>query len=587
LENFKKRRRKMRENKLNDANESLTDNTPKSSRRKFIGHLTKAGIAAAAVGAIGVKPFVGGKSSEAAAQTLFPPGSGPGTARAIASSEYRIATAVYDFQHTSFAPRPNNGDEALYAPRYFASFSKGMPHQSNGEVVPSAYQALIAAVNSGNPALFNAIPRGGTAKFTSPQAGLAFDLEGKDASSFTQPPAPAFASREIAAEIAENYWMALLRDVPFNDYGSNQIAVDAANDLNQFGADFKGPKTSGLVTPDNLFRGLTPGDQIGPWMSQFWFLPCNFGANNINQKTRTLLGVGNGGQDYMTDYNTWLAVQNGVAQGPQTFDPVPCYMRNGRDMSQWVHIDVLFQGYFQALLVLFGIGAPFDAGNPYSSPNPSSVNQAGFATFGGPHIATLLCEVSTRALKAVWNQKWLVHRRLRPEVFAERCDRASRGIINYPVHPDILTSLNSSSRLGQYLNTANKLLPMAFPEGSPLHPAYGAGHATVAGACTTILKAWFDESFVIPNPVVTDSTGQNLTSYIGAPLTVGNELNKIAANVANSRNIAGVHWRSDSTQSILLGERVALSVLRDQKASYNEVFSGFSLTKFDGTTVTV
>ena len=78
----------------------------------------------------------------------------------------------------------------------------------------------------------------------------------------------------------------------------------------------------------------------------------------------------------------------------------------------------------------------------------------------------------------------------------------------YPVHPDILTSLNSATRLGQYFNTANKLLPMAFPEGSPTHPAYGAGHATVAGACTTILKAWFDESFVIPNPVVTDATGR-------------------------------------------------------------------------------
>lgn len=37
-------------------------------------------------------------------------------------------------------------------------------------------------------------------------------------------------------------------------------------------------------------------------------------------------------------------------------------------------------------------------------------------------------------------------------------------------------------------------LPMAFPEGSPTHPSYGSGHATVAGACTTILKAFFDES---------------------------------------------------------------------------------------------
>ena len=32
---------------------------------------------------------------------------------------------------------------------------------------------------------------------------------------------------------------------------------------------------------------------------------------------------------------------------------------------------------------------------------------------------------------------------------------------------------------------------MAFTAGSPAHPAYGAGHASVAGICTTVLKAFF------------------------------------------------------------------------------------------------
>jgi hypothetical protein len=30
-----------------------------------------------------------------------------------------------------------------------------------------------------------------------------------------------------------------------------------------------------------------------------------------------------------------------------------------------------------------------------------------------------------------------------------------------------------------------------------LHPAYGADHASVAGACVTIRKAWFDTSAVL------------------------------------------------------------------------------------------
>jgi hypothetical protein len=299
----------------------------------------------------------------------------------------------------------------------------------------------------------------------------------------------------------------------------------------------------------------------------------------------TVRRIADGGLNYMTDFASWLSVQNGgVLPGGDIFDPTLRYIRNGRDIGQWVHIDVLFQAYFQAFLVIAGLGAPVDSGNPYLN----SATQIGFGTFGGPHIATMLCEVSTRALKTVWNQKWYVHRRLRPEAFAERIDRAAFHSAGYPVHADILASVASGSRIGGHLPSGNAFLPMAFPEGSPTHPAYGAGHATVAGACVTLLKAWFDESTVIQNPVMPDATGENLVPYTGPDtLTIGGELNKIASNIAIGRNIAGVHWRSDATESLLLGEAVAISLLLDQRSCYNEQFNGFSLTKFDGTTITV
>ena len=84
-----------------------------------------------------------------------------------------------------------------------------------------------------------------------------------------------------------------------------------------------------------------------------------------------------------------------------------------------------------------------------------------------------------------------------------------------------------------------------------------------------------------------DATGQVLTPYAGETLTVGGELNKIASNIALGRNISGVHWRSDGTESLKLGEALAINILSEQKASYNEDFNGFSLTKFDGTTIIV
>jgi hypothetical protein len=64
-------------------------------------------------------------------------------------------------------------------------------------------------------------------------------------------------------------------------------------------------------------------------------------------------------------------------------------------------------------------------------------------------------------------------------------------------------------------------------------------------------------------------------------------MNKLASNVSQGRNIAGVHWRTDATEANLLGEAVAISILRDQRATYNEPFGGFTFTKFDGTTITV
>jgi len=283
-------------------------------------------------------------------------------------------------------------------------------------------------------------------------------------------------------------------------------------------------------------------------------------------------------------------VQRGFSQPVELLDSIPRYMRDGRDLGQWVHVDVLFQAYFHAFLVLAGAGAPVDDANPYQN-NPS---QIGFGTFGGPHIATLLCEVSTRALKAVWYQKWFVHRRLRPEVFAARVDRTLYHGAGYPIDGGIFDSLSSASRLGGYVTLGNALLPMAFSEGSPTHPAYGAGHGTVAGACVTILKAWFKENIRLVDlgltPLEPADHGLTLLPYIASDagdLTVGSELNKIASNVAIGRNIAGVHWRSDATESLKLGEEVAIRLLRDQKGTYNEGFAGFSLTKFDGTVVTV
>jgi membrane-associated phospholipid phosphatase len=185
----------------------------------------------------------------------------------------------------------------------------------------------------------------------------------------------------------------------------------------------------------------------------------------------------------------------------------------------------------------------------------------------------------------VWYQKWFVHRKLRPEAGAARVHQRKTGGAAYDISTDVL---NSNAVAAVFTLFGTYLLPQAFPEGSPMHPSYGAGHATVAGACATMLKFWFDESYVIPSPVQPSADGSTLNAYTGSDvLTVGGELNKLASNVAYGRNIAGVHWRSDAVESLKLGEQLAVSFLRDQRPLYNEVVPPWTATAFDGTPLSV
>ena len=82
-----------------------------------------------------------------------------------------------------------------------------------------------------------------------------------------------------------------------------------------------------------------------------------------------------------------------------------------------------------------------------------------------------------------------------------------------------------------------------------------------------------------------------MISYTGRDvdqITVNGEINKLASNIGQARNFAGIHWQADYEWGLQLGEAVALSVLRDQSNNYvSENFEGFTIIKFEGTTVTV
>jgi hypothetical protein len=536
------------------------------SRRAFLGRAGFSTVVVAAAGA-GLPSVL---SENAEGQMADP------DARSDRSFQIRFNAAARE-RDVQIPPQINNGDEARYS-NFIGNFSQGLPHNPIGEVDPAAYQALLTAVATGKSSDFANIPLGGNTKLSGPQGGLAFDLEGTDSGQLTIPPSPHLAGAERAGEMVEDYWMALARDIPFSQYGTESTTATAIADLDKL-SHFRGPKLSGQVTPDTLFRGFTPGDLIGPYLSQFFLLPLSLGTLPVTQKYNTYTP----GKDYLTDFTSWLAVQNGQGPFPSNVISGTSYIKNGRDLGAWDHVDFAFQAYLFATQWLLGNKAPLNPGNPYLT----STNQSGVQTFGPQHILDLLGEVSNRALKAMWYQKWVVHRALRPIAYGGLVHKTITGVAHYPIHRDVL---HSQAVAEIFTKNGSYLLPAAYPESGPQHPAYAEGHGVIAGACVTALKAFFDESFVIPKPMIASDDGQSLLPYTGSDadqITVGGELNKLANNVALGRDMAGVHWRSDAKEALLLGEKVTISILRDQRHTYNEPFSGFKFTRFDGAAITV
>lgn len=561
------------------------------SRRQFVKRVVAAGAAAATL-PLTTRPGRAQSTNSAPSVPSIDTTSSSAQARQQAALNLRVQAATNQSQ----VPLPNhtnNGDEDLY-PNKIGNYSKGLPHNNLGEVDLTAYQALLNALATGKPADFEAIPEGCTDpnrfKQVDPQGGIAFELEGIDAAATFTPPPPAFGSDEMNAEIIDLYWRVMTRDFNATDFETNSLTQQAAADLNRLGDAYKGPKDNGVVTTRALFRYDLPGAMVGPLVSQFRYQPVTFGADMISQQMITSVP----GQDFLSAMPEWLNVQNGCAPTPSiTYDPVPRFLRTGRDAAVWVHNDTINQAFIIAVLILLFPLAGSESGMNMAAPTPTnpyntSKNQTGFETFGLPDALGAVVEVATRALKAAWFQKWFVHRRLRPEAYAGAIDNTLNGAASYPVNAD---QLNQSpvlklihDKFGSYL------LPQVFPEGSPLHPSYPQGHSTVAGACATVMKAYFDEAMILPNPLVASADGTAVVPYTGADannLTVGGEINKLASNIASSRAFAGVHYFSDGMEGLLLGEAVAISFLRDRKLTYNENFSGFTFHKFDGTQVTI
>jgi len=542
-------------------------------------------------------------------------------------------------------PHRANGDEDSQ-PHHALNFTKGLPHDPASGLITNdkSFLQFRDAVESGEPSAFAELPfgppggqfltvdnaNGRLRGLESPAAGLLFDLQGPDAQAVTMPPAPAVGSAELTGEMAEVYGQALLRDLPLTELSHNggddplvDIVLAALAELPWFRND----PIEGLAADAEIrrrtkisrataFRGLAAGDNIGPYLSQFLLVGSRglgenrtqadgliqFGSQTTNQRVQQAAPV-----DFMTRWDEWLDVQNGLdLRRSESYLPNQRFITTGRDLSTFVHYDALYQAYLNACLILLDRGVDFDPGLPFQEPDIID-RQEGFAHFGPAQILTQVPEIATRALKAVRYQKFNVHRRLRPEALSGRLTKVN--LIDSPELSKMCDAIDNNP-IGSMVRratfeasgTETLLLPMAFAEGSPMHPSYGAGHATVAGACVTILKAFFDhtapfgtnqglDSSAMAYVPSADGTALEEVPVVDAhgqpaALTVEGELNKLAANISIGRDWAGVHYYSDYWESLLMGERIAVQFLREQKLTFNEEFT-MTVPLFGGGTTVI
>lgn len=533
--------------------------------------------------------------------------------------------------------KAGNGDENSFGDLFVSSFTKGLEHDPVTGLVTaqgaSSFKKLVEALVSGKQDDFNAIKRAGVRKFVAPQTALMFSLEGRPIQLFPGFQAPKIQSAEAAAELIEVYLQAIMRHVNFDEYGTGSgsdadgsggsKSLRACAILKKLGKAFKGPRDpqTNTVTPKVLFRGISQGVLVGPYQSQFCLHDVSplFSYNTVPHKqlvpavSQTEFGI---------SWDDFIALQNGNVPRPYGADKSVLNGRffgptrhtiNSADLATMFHEDGPCEAFYYAAQILLNHGCPSNPSLPYN--NSLMPNEGAFVSSGPVEMFSVMAEASHEAIKTVWAHKWLAHRSLRPEAFAALVHRAkTTGVNEFGLHASlfdqdlldwviahnqrqadasIVTDMRDRLTMQQ---ASTYLLSQEYPEASPLHPAFLSGHAGIAGACATVLKAYFNGNAKIAsfmNPVKPNGDGSslvNLTDAEGAQeLTVNSELHKLASNAClGSRNAAGIHYRCDADMGCLLGEQVAIQWLMDQVRKHREEkFIGFEITKFDGTKIRI
>lgn len=527
----------------------------------------------------------------------------------------------------------NNGD-INDIPNYRGVFSKGVQHDNEGNVLPSAMQYYLDAINGDKDSVQKIpIPPLGVGEVYFPlvNPNSLYDAEffGRHPSSWRIPLAPKYLSDETAGEMVEAYCASLARDIPFADYASSPIILDCCGYLNALNV-FKGPREGGVVTPHTIFQTtLTANGNIlpGPRYSQFLYydMPVQaIGGNGVQPVVAPGAIAGFRGLPQTNWYSTpgedfnWkpnanlgltsaVKIQNGIVtefRTPANTSLPLRYRQTARDLATNQDLDsrqfFTFNTYDWMISIM---GAIKQSEAPNSPPftNPSNPYFNGYVR---PSLSLANCGFSdtlhiiqrgirTSQLVAQYH-KWS-QMRIRAEEVAIEVHKAKTGVA-----PSTYTNtqlLNSGVLADIFAKQGTYFLSQTDNIGCVQEPTYPSGYTLYAAVSTTIAKALIGPDDTMP-AFEPSADGQTLVPVMDGPthvrLNMCDELDKFAYNSASDRIFQGIHYRSDVEVSLKLAEDVAINFLQehaDRTSNSLPSYSwtggnqkkGFLLRKFDGT----
>lgn len=535
-------------------------------------------------------------------------------------------------------PKENSVEKKYKTHNYNGLFTKPLAHNPvTGELLSNlSYEHMRDYIVANEQVLLDSVPLapGSVQKLVNPLAANASVLVGAYQCALKIDVPPALNEDSAAAEMVELYCQAYCRDVPFTEYDKSPITNQELKDvlglttpntfmnnpavLSNLPYNYAGPATG-----KTLFRGIGKDEVYGPYVSQLALLdiPFNLDKNpqsHIHPTSRSVAIANSKRVDWGVTVTEKILQENGnitSVPGSLSVETVRKYIHTGRDLAEYVHNDPPYLISLDAAIILGALGASVNPGFPVYS------NQNSFITSGAaPNLQCAIGQVCCLALQHAWYWKWIVHRKLRPDAFGLWTHNAKAGVIANAGNYDISNVLLNNEILPVIKDINNSYVPgsnsytlsSTYKEGCPPHPSYPAGHSTIAGACLTMIKMFYNTNKlwsslpgVISGSLASGKTGPveadpdtnftTLRQYTGSDnsqMTINGELNKLASNIGIGRDWAGIHYRSDGVEGLSLGEQVAIHYMEDLlSASVEKNLDGsevnITFIKFDGTPYTV